>query len=79
MGDGLESDVGDRPAMSASRTNCSSATTTSEKAGNSAKYWLQPVALARNVGYSAVELRQIEAKVAAEAVAFLEAGRVRFG
>jgi hypothetical protein len=44
-----------------------------------AKYWLSPVALARNVGYSAKELREIEAKVAAERDAFLEAWRVHFG
>jgi hypothetical protein len=50
-----------------------------DKAGNTAKYWLEPVALARQIGYSAKELREIEAKVAAEAAAFLEAWRVHFG
>lgn len=50
-----------------------------DKAGHTAKYWLQPVALARNVGYSAKELREIEAKVVSEAAEFLEAWRVHFG
>ncbi len=50
-----------------------------DKAGNTAKYWLQPVALARKIGYSAKELREIEAKVAQEATTFLEAWRVHFG
>jgi hypothetical protein len=50
-----------------------------DKAGHTAKYWLQPVALARNVGYSAKELHEIEAKVANEAADFLEAWRVHFG
>jgi hypothetical protein len=34
--------------------------------------------MARNVGYSAKELREIEAKVAAEAAAFLEQWREYF-
>lgn len=50
-----------------------------DKAGSSAKYWLSPVALARNIGYSARELRDLEAKVTAEANVFLEAWRVHFG
>ncbi len=50
-----------------------------DKAGCTAKYWLTPVALARNMGYSAKELREIEAKITAEATAFLEAWRVHFG
>ena len=50
-----------------------------DKGGASAKYWLQPVALARNMGYSAKELREIEAKVAQEAAAILEAWREHFG
>jgi hypothetical protein len=50
-----------------------------DKAGSTAKYWLSPVALARNIGYSAKELREIEAKVAQEAAAFLEAWREHFG
>ncbi len=50
-----------------------------DKGGSTAKYWLQPVAFARNVGYSAKELREIEAKVSAETAEFLEAWRVHFG
>ena len=30
-----------------------------DKAGASAKFWLAPVALAKNIGYSAVQLRKI--------------------
>ena len=50
-----------------------------DKGGASAKYWLQPVALARNIGYSAKELREIEAKVAQEAAALVEAWLEHFG
>lgn len=50
-----------------------------DKGGNTAKYWLSPVALARNIGYSAKELKQIEAKVEQEKAAILEAWRVYFG
>lgn len=50
-----------------------------DKAGCTAKYWLEPIALARNIGYSAKELREIEAKVAVDAVAFVEAWREHFG
>ncbi|MGE5499226.1 MAG: DUF4160 domain-containing protein [Syntrophothermus sp.] len=31
-----------------------------DKGNNSAKFWLDPVSLARNIGYSAKELRQIQ-------------------
>ncbi|MCU7512351.1 MAG: DUF4160 domain-containing protein [Ignavibacteria bacterium] len=31
-----------------------------DKDGNSAKFWLNPVSLARNIGYSAKELRVIQ-------------------
>jgi hypothetical protein len=31
-----------------------------DKGGKSAKFWLSPVTLARNVGFSAVELRRIQ-------------------
>lgn len=50
-----------------------------DKGGLSAKYWLLPIALARNIGYSAKELREIEAKVALEAATFVEAWREYFG
>lgn len=49
-----------------------------DKFGSTTHRWLQP-ALARNIGYSAKQLREIETKVAAEAAAFLEAWRVHFG
>lgn len=50
-----------------------------DKGGLSAKYWLQPVALARNLGYSSKELREIEVKVAQEAAMFVETWREYFG
>jgi hypothetical protein len=50
-----------------------------DKAGSTAKYWLSPVALAQNTGYSAKELREIEAKVSEQSAAFLEAWREHFG
>lgn len=34
-----------------------------DKGGSSAKFWLNPVALARNIGFSAVELRKIQRMV----------------
>ncbi len=49
-----------------------------DKAAASAKYWLEPVALARNIGYSAKALREIEAKISQERIAFVEAWRVYF-
>lgn len=39
----------------------------------SAKFWLSPVALARNVGFRAHELREIERLVAGEQQLLLEA------
>jgi hypothetical protein len=50
-----------------------------DKGGSTAKYWLEPVALARNIGYSARELRDVEAKISAESAAFLEKWREHFG
>jgi hypothetical protein len=38
----------------------------------SAKFWLNPVGLARNLGFSAKELRQIERVVAAHQTQLLE-------
>lgn len=49
-----------------------------DKGGSSAKYWLEPVAMARNLGYSAKELKEIEAEVSQERAAFLEAWRDHF-
>jgi uncharacterized protein DUF4160 len=44
-----------------------------DKGGNSAKFWLEPVSMARNIGFSARVLRVLEAKVVEERVRFLEA------
>jgi hypothetical protein len=30
-----------------------------DKSGSSAKFWLEPIALAKNMGYTATELKQI--------------------
>jgi len=45
----------------------------------SAKYWLQPVALARNLGYPAQELRRIRKIVETHQSEFLEAWNGYFG
>ena len=39
----------------------------------SAKFWLEPVSLARNLGFRPVELRQVQALVQAHQAQFLEA------
>lgn len=44
-----------------------------------AKYWLSPVGLARNIGFNARDLRVIESKVVEEKTRFLEAWRDYFG
>lgn len=44
-----------------------------------AKYWLSPVGLARNIGFNPRDLRLIEGKVIEEQVKFLEAWRDYFG
>lgn len=44
-----------------------------DKGGASAKVWLAPVAVARNIGYSSVELNEILRKIDVEAQSFLEA------
>lgn len=38
-----------------------------DRDGNSAKFWLEPVSLAGNLGFKAVELRTIEAMILARA------------
>jgi hypothetical protein len=43
-----------------------------DKAGKSAKYWLEPVSLAKNFGFSASELREIESKIAIESKGMVE-------
>ncbi|MEM7053539.1 MAG: DUF4160 domain-containing protein [Pseudomonadota bacterium] len=45
----------------------------------SAKYWLEPVALARNLGFPANELRRIWAVVESNKLEFLEAWNGYFG
>jgi len=45
----------------------------------SAKFWLRPVALARNVGFAARELRRIESLVEQHGDEFLEAWNGYFG
>ena len=49
-----------------------------DKAGNTAKFWLNQVALAQNIGFSARELTEIETKVAEQRVRFLEAWNDHF-
>ncbi|MGH9641539.1 MAG: DUF4160 domain-containing protein [Terriglobales bacterium] len=45
----------------------------------SAKFWLDPVALARNFGFSAVELHRVESVMEEHADEFLEAWNGHFG
>jgi hypothetical protein len=45
----------------------------------SAKFWLEPIALARNIGFRAHELRTIQAIVADHSADFLEAWNGYFG
>ena len=45
----------------------------------SAKFWLEPVSLVRNIGFRAHELRQIQALVVEHQAQFLEAWHGHFG
>jgi hypothetical protein len=45
----------------------------------SAKFWLQPVGLARNLGFSPKELRRLQKLVIRHQTAFLEAWHGYFG
>jgi Domain of unknown function (DUF4160) len=45
----------------------------------SAKFWLQPVALARNLGFSPVELRRVQRMLKENENILLEEWNVRFG
>ena len=45
----------------------------------SAKFWLSPVSLAKNIGFSAKELRKIQSIVEANQQNFLEAWHEYFG
>jgi hypothetical protein len=46
---------------------------------SSAKFWLRPVGLARNLGFSSRELRRIHKLIAEHEVEFLEAWHGHFG
>jgi hypothetical protein len=50
-----------------------------DKAGCSAKLWLRPVEIAKNIGYSAREIAEIVRKVEAEAGVFEGKWREFFG
>ena len=50
-----------------------------DKGGASAKFWLQPVALARNIGFRPMELRELHRAVAERQYALLEAWHGYFG
>ena len=45
----------------------------------SAKFWINPVALARNLGFNARELRRLQALVIEHQTEFLEAWNEYFG
>ena len=49
-----------------------------DKAGNTAKYWLNPVALAQNIGFARRDLSEIEAKVTEQRDRFVEAWNDHF-
>jgi hypothetical protein len=50
-----------------------------DKGENTVKYWLEPVGLARNIGFSERELRVLEEKVRSEQNVFVEAWHGYFG
>jgi len=50
-----------------------------DKSGNSAKFWLAPVTLARNFGFSQGELGVLEDKIKEEQQHFFEAWHGYFG
>jgi len=50
-----------------------------ESAGNYAKFWLEPVELARSVGYKARELRRLRTLVEEHCDQFLEKWHEHFG
>jgi Domain of unknown function (DUF4160) len=50
-----------------------------DKGGNTVKFWLESVEVARNIGFSARELKTIEDKVRDEKARFLEAWHGYFG
>ena len=50
-----------------------------DRGDQSAKFWLAPVGLARNLGFSAPELKRVEALIQANEQQLLEAWRGYFG
>ncbi|MFI4935288.1 MAG: DUF4160 domain-containing protein [Caulobacterales bacterium] len=50
-----------------------------DKAGRTAKFWLDGVTLARNIGYSNREIAELSAKVGEQREQFLESWRAYFG
>ena len=50
-----------------------------DRAGSTAKFWLEDGSLARNIGFSGRELAELSAKVRAERTTFQEAWRGYFG
>jgi hypothetical protein len=50
-----------------------------DRAGNTAKFWLDEVALARNIGFSSRDLRVIENKVQKEREMFIRCWHEHFG
>jgi hypothetical protein len=50
-----------------------------DKGGNSVKFWLEPISVARNFGFSQSELREISDKVREERLNFVEAWHGYFG
>jgi len=50
-----------------------------DRAENSVKFWLDPVSVARNYGFSQREVRALEVKVREERERFVEAWNVYFG
>ncbi|MGA9795124.1 MAG: DUF4160 domain-containing protein [Rhizomicrobium sp.] len=50
-----------------------------DKDGNTVKFWLENISVARNTGFTARELGVIEAKVREERTRFIEAWHEYFG
>ncbi len=50
-----------------------------DKAGATAKFWLPDAGVARNIGFTAREMRELSAKVQEQSEGFLEAWRGYFG
>ncbi len=50
-----------------------------DKAGSTAKFWLEDGAMARNIGFTAKEIAELSGKVREQQPTFLEAWRGYFG